>query len=291
MQAESFLVTQHLNPGKSVRIGPHGIKDAREISLEAAAAFLEEMRQQGRHFMRAQRPLQRVQQLVPTLLGRRIAERLRHKLVPRTQTVSARSSNRTGQYVQEHQGACRLPSAQIAGGAAPPQMRRKAAPGSRDLARRFNYDFRLHSAFFLRKLRSESRIVQLERLDQGFETLAPGRKSVDFELFPVGPVLHECRVKPIFAKDDHRHCQQHRRFGAWITWHPVIGHARGIRKARIHDGEFRSRHFSFDDALGMRIEIVPGLEMRGEQKNEARVGMVGRRAVGIVPQQIAKPRR
>src|SRR6266403_4569898 len=128
------------------------------------------------------------------LLGRRIAERLRHKLVPRTQTVSARSSDRTGQYVQEHQCACRLPSAQVAGGAAPPQMRREAAPGSRNLTRSFDDDFRLHAAFFLRKLRSEFRIMPLECVDQGFETLALGRKAVDFELFPIGPVPHECRV-------------------------------------------------------------------------------------------------
>src|ERR1700692_2644824 len=133
------------------------------------------------------------------LLGRRIAERLWHKLVPCTQTVPARSSNRTGQYVQEHQGARRLPSAKIAGGTAPPQMRREAAPGSRDLARRFDDDFSLHAAFFLRKLRSEFRIVPLECFDQGVETLALGRKSVDFEFLPIGPVLHERRVEAIFA--------------------------------------------------------------------------------------------
>ena len=125
--------------------------------------------------------------------------------------------------------------------------------------------------------------MPFERFDQGFETLALGRKSIDFEFFPIGPVLHERRVKAIFSQDDHRHCQQHRRFGARITWHPVIGHARRIRKARIHDGEFCSRHFSFDNPLSMRIEIVPGLEMRGEQQNEARVGVVGRRPVGIMP--------
>ncbi len=41
----------------------------------------------------------------------------------------------------------------------------------------------------------------------------------------------------------------------------------------------------------MRIEIVSRLEMRGEQQNEARVGMVGRWPIGIVPEQIAKTRR
>src|SRR6202795_4882160 len=110
------------------------------------------------------------------LLGRRIAERLWHKLVPCTQTVPARSSNRTGQNVQKHQGARRLPSAQIAGGAAPTQMRREATPGSRDLARGFDYDFRLYAAFFLRNLRSKFRIVPPECLDQRLEPLALGGK-------------------------------------------------------------------------------------------------------------------
>src|ERR1017187_10522712 len=41
----------------------------------------------------------------------------------------------------------------------------------------------------------------------------------------------------------------------------------------------------------MRIEVMSGLKMGGEQQNEARVGMVGRRTVGIMPEQVAKPRR
>ena len=41
----------------------------------------------------------------------------------------------------------------------------------------------------------------------------------------------------------------------------------------------------------MRIEVVPGLKMRRKQQDEAGVSVIGRRAVGIVPEQIAKSRR
>ena len=241
--------------------------------------------------MRAQRPLRRIEQLIPVFLRRRILERTRHKFVPRIQIVSARSSHRTGQHMKQHQGAGWLPSAQIAGRAAPPKMRCEAASGSRDLARRLDDDVRFHSAFFFRKLRREFRVVPLQRLDQSFETLAFRPKSVDFKFFPVGPALHKLGVEAIFPKDNHRHCQQHRCFGPGIARHPVVRHARRIRKARIHDGKFRSRHFSFNNALGVRIEIMARLKMGGEQKNKARVSVVRRRPVGIVPEQITKPRR
>src|SRR5271157_4825765 len=102
MQADHLFVAQHLDPGESVRISPHGIEYASEIGLEAAAAFLEKVREQKRHFMRAQRPLLRVEQFVPSFLRRRILERTRHKLVPRIQIVSAWGSNRTSKHVKQH---------------------------------------------------------------------------------------------------------------------------------------------------------------------------------------------
>ena len=71
VQADFFFVAQHLDPGEAVGISPDRIEDAREISLDAAAAFFQKVRQQKRHFMRAQRPLLRIEQFVPAFLRRR----------------------------------------------------------------------------------------------------------------------------------------------------------------------------------------------------------------------------
>ena len=41
----------------------------------------------------------------------------------------------------------------------------------------------------------------------------------------------------------------------------------------------------------MRIEIVSRLEMRGEEEDKTRVGMIGRWAIRMMPEQITEPRR
>ena len=65
-----------------------------------------------------------------------------------------------------------LPSAEVSGCAAAPQMRGEAAAGVGDFARDFDDDLGLDSAFFLGKLGRELRVVTLERIDDGVEALA-----------------------------------------------------------------------------------------------------------------------
>ena len=170
VQPNFLFVPQHLDPGKAVGISPHRIKYACEISFDAAAAFLKKMRKKRRHFMRAQRPLQRIEQLIPAFLRRWILERTRNEFIPGMQIVSARSSHRTRQHMQQHQGPSGLPSSQIPRRAASPQMRRKAASSARDLARRLDDGLRLHSTLFLRELGRELRVMPLEGLNQSLET-------------------------------------------------------------------------------------------------------------------------
>ena len=123
------------------------------------------MRQQGRHLVRAQRPFLGIEQLVPAFLRRRILVRTRYEFVPRIQVMPTRGSNRSSEHMEQHQSARGLPSAQIAGGAAPPQMRCETASGGGDLSRRFDDDLGFYSTFFLCKLRSELRVVALQRFD------------------------------------------------------------------------------------------------------------------------------
>ena len=122
--------------------------------------------------MRAQRPLLRIEQFVPALLRRRNFEGLGHKFIPRIQIVSAFGSDRAGQHVQQHQGPRRLPSAEISGSAAAPQVRREAASCGRNLARSLDDDVRLDSAFFFGELRRELRVVFFQGFDERFKALA-----------------------------------------------------------------------------------------------------------------------
>ena len=46
-----------------------------------------------------------------------------------------------------------------------------------------------------------------------------------------------------------------------------------------------------DDPLRVRIEVVPGLEVRREQQDRLRVGVIGRRPVGAAPEEVPEPRR
>ena len=43
----------------------------------------------------------------------------------------------------------------------------------------------------------------------------------------------------------------------------------------MHD-DLGAAHLGLDDPLGVRVEVVAGLQVRGQQQDEARVGVVGR---------------
>ena len=44
-----------------------------------------------------------------------------------------------------------------------------------------------------------------------------------------------------------------------------------LREPRVHHRELRPRQLALDDPLGVRVEVVAGLEVRGQQQDEARV--------------------
>src|SRR5579872_447814 len=232
------------------------------------------MRQQERHLMRAQRPLKWIKQFVPVFLRRWNRKWTGNKLVPGIQIVSALGPHRAGENVKKGEGASGLPSAKIAGGAAAPQVRCEAATRIGNLSRDLDDDLSLYAGFFFGELRSEASVMTSKRLNRGLECLSLCRKSIDLEILPVGPVSDESGIKKILIQDDVGHREKCCNLRTGVGGKPVVRHARGIGEARIHHGELRARHLAFDDALRVRIEIMPRLEVGREQQNEARVGMV-----------------
>ena len=107
---------------------------------------------------------------------------------------------------------------------------------------------------------------------------------------PIRPPAQKLAVVQLFVQNHTRHREQNRGFGAGPRGQPIIRHRSGIRQARVHHREFRAAHFRFDDALRVWVEIVSGLEVRRNQQDVSRVGVIGRGAVVAVPERIAEAR-
>jgi hypothetical protein len=46
-------------------------------------------------------------------------------------------------------------------------------------------------------------------------------------------------------------------FRAWPIGHPVVGHGRRVRQARVNDSDLGTGRFGLNDALRMRIKVMP----------------------------------
>src|SRR5215469_15075906 len=106
------------------------------------------------------------------------------------------------------------------------------------------------------------------------------------ELLPVDPPTQKVPVVAILAQDYVRHSQQHRGLGTWPGRKPVVGLRGSVGEARVDHAYLCTSLFGLHDSLGVRIEIMPGLKMRAEQQNEARVGVVGGRSVVSMPERV-----
>ena len=103
-------VLQRLEPGEAVGVGPDRVVDPRKVCVELAAAFVEEVREQDRHLVIAQRELLRPAQLVPAREWRCTLGLVRSELVPAVAGCAALGADRAGEHVEEERGSGRLAS-------------------------------------------------------------------------------------------------------------------------------------------------------------------------------------
>src|SRR4029078_5023406 len=107
---------------------------------------------------------------------------------------------------------------------------------------------------------------------------------------PVDPGPHERAVVELLVEEHVDHRQQQRALGSGVRRQPLVGLRRRVREARIDHDHGRAVGLALDDPLRMRVEVVAGLEMRREQQDRLRVGVVGRRPIVAAPEKVAQPR-
>src|SRR5437762_10154188 len=82
MTADQIFIGERFNPREAIRVGPYRVVNACEVSIEAAASFLQKMRQEKRHLVHRERELARPGFLVPHFRMWRCVDWLGHKLIP-----------------------------------------------------------------------------------------------------------------------------------------------------------------------------------------------------------------
>src|ERR1044071_4846264 len=100
MTSDQAFISERFDPRKAIRIRPHRVVNAREVSVEFPASLFQKMWQQKGHLMHRQRKFLRPIDLAPHLRMRRRVNRLRHKLVPRVWKDAALGRDRGHQTLQ-----------------------------------------------------------------------------------------------------------------------------------------------------------------------------------------------
>ncbi len=226
-------------------------------------------------------------QLVPRLRMRRRVDRLGDELVPRVGKDAALGRNRAGQRVEQEQTARHLPAAEVARRRRPPHVRRqpraRAGDDRGDLAQHPLVDARLRRGILEGVIRVQLAQPRLECLEA---RLAARRLLVEV-LFPVPPAAHEVAV--VGAGLDHLvgDGEQDRGLAAGPRREPVIGVGRRIRQPHVEHDDLGAGVLALDDALGVRVEVVTGLQVRADQEDDVGVGVVGARPVESHPKRVA----
>jgi len=79
---------------------------------------------------------------------------------------------------------------------------------------------------------------------------------------PVHPLLNECSIEQVLAKQDVGNRQQQACLSPGPRCEPVIGARSRVRQSHIDDAHLGAATLSFHNPLRMRIEVMPGLKMR-----------------------------
>src|SRR6185503_1886827 len=100
---DEIRVGQHLDPRKTVGVGPYRVVNTREVNVEFRAAVFEQMRQQERHFIHRQWILARPRRLVPHLRVWRRVNWPRYEFIPGVWIDTAFSCDGAEQRVQHEE--------------------------------------------------------------------------------------------------------------------------------------------------------------------------------------------
>src|SRR5262249_26454076 len=180
-----------------------------------------------------------------------------------------------------------LPAEEIARRGVTPHVGRERAARAPDLACHLLDAGGRHAGLPLRKGRRVRGVDLAEGALELLEAHGGTGPLVDQVLLPVDPSPDEPGVPGAVGEEEVGEGEEERGFRARPWREPVVRHGRGVAEARVHHTYLGARHLALDDPLGMRVEVVPRLQMRGQQENEARAAVVGRRSVEPVPEGIA----
>ncbi len=173
VHADLRFVAQHFHPREAVGIRPQRVVDAREVGVELAAPFLQEVRQQEAHLEEREREFLREEQFVPVVGRRRGIRVLRDELVRHVQVHAARLADRAHQHDEQIQAARDLPAPEMAGGRRAPAVRGERRAGVGDGFGRFDHLRRGHARFGRRVLGRELGVFGQQRV---FERLERARQ-------------------------------------------------------------------------------------------------------------------
>ncbi len=108
---------------------------------------------------------------------------------------------------------------------------------------------------------------------------------------PVPELPHELGVVPLPPDDEAGDGEENRRFRPWVRRDPVIGMRRGVGQTHVHHDQLRALLLPVHDPLGVRIEVVAGLEVSADEQDHLGVGVIGTGPIETHPELIPRPRR
>ena len=291
VEAHLRLVRERVDPGKAVGVRPHGVVDAGEVHVELPAPLLQQVREQEAHLEEGQRVLARVEELAPHLGRRRHERRRGDRLVVERRRRPARRRHRADEDAEELESPRHLPAPEVAGGGVAPDVGREGGAGPADLARDLDDGSGGDARLPLGELRRVRGIERRQDRLEGLEGLGLARVLLAEVVGPVHPAPEELPVVEPLLDHQLAHREEEGGLRARPGREPVVGHRGRVAEPRVDGADLRPPLLPLDDPLGVRVEVMARLEVRREEEDEARVGVVGRGPVEAAPEGVAGARR
>ena len=114
-----------------------------------------------------------------------------------------------------------------------------------------------------------------QELEEAIESARSVRIFGGEVLLPVRPLAHELAIDRVAIDEQLGHREQERRLAARPRADPHVGLGSGVRKSRVDGTQLRAAFLCRLDALGVRVEVVPRLEVRRQEQHELRLAVVG----------------